>query len=386
MHLVALFSVLALLATHGFHLWTAVLAARRLQRRTVNASELAAPPFVSIIVPVAEVDARTSRCLETAFGITAPRFELLFCVPSDDHPAIEIIEKLMSAHPDVAARLLMGRDLFTFNPKLDNMDKAWPETRHADWIIIADANITMPPDLVQQLFGVWREDTGLACSPPIGTEARTFGSDVECAFLNTFQARLLYAADALDLAFAHGKSMLLRRSLLDAERGLRSLAFEVAEDSAATKLVRARGLRVRLVDRPFAQPMGRRPMAEVWHRQLRWAQLRRQSFPLIYASEILSTSLVPVVAAMVFAAELGSSPILAGAASLAVWLAVEVALALWLRWPMRKTYPLACICRDLMATAIWPLAWFRNHYQWHGNAVDMSLAPCRSTAWSDRPG
>lgn len=393
MHLAGAIAALALLAAHGFHIWTAVLAARRLRRRCLEpGADAGAPvpaaslPFVSIMVPVAHVDDSTPRCLETAFGIDHPHFELLFCVPGDDHPAIAIIAALMSKHPGIAARLLTGRGQFSFNPKLDNLDKAWPETLHSEWIIIADANIMMPPDLARQLFAVWRDDTGLTCSPPIGTQSMSLGSDIESAFLNTFHARMLYAADALGIAFAHGKAMLLRRSLLDAENGLRTLAFEVAEDSAATKLVRARGLSVRLVDRPFAQPLGRRTLADAWHRHLRWAQLRRQSFPVLFAGEILLTSAVPAVAAIVLAVEMGLSPVLACAASLALWLGVETALAWAASWPMRVTYPIGCLGRDLMVTAIWPLAWFRQRYRWRDNEVDMTTAPCGSRNGLDRAG
>ena len=57
--------------------------------------------------------------------------------------------------------------------------------------------------------------------------------------------------------------------------GVRALAAELAEDAASTKIVRAAGLRVRLVDNPFQQPLGRRTLKEVWRRQTRWARLRR---------------------------------------------------------------------------------------------------------------
>ena len=44
------------------------------------------------------------------------------------------------------------------------------------------------------------------------------------------------------------------------------------------------GLRVRLVDAPFEQPLGERCGADVWQRQLRWARLRRASFPACYCA------------------------------------------------------------------------------------------------------
>jgi ceramide glucosyltransferase len=65
----------------------------------------------------------------------------------------------------------------------------------------------------------------------------------------------------------------------------RALACELAEDAAAVKLVTRQGLRVRLADRPFKQPLGSRTAGEVWRRQLRWARLRRKLF---FAVEIFA--------------------------------------------------------------------------------------------------
>jgi ceramide glucosyltransferase len=72
--------------------------------------------------------------------------------------------------------------------------------------------------------------------------------------------------------------MLFRRDIVESAGGIRALASEAAEDAASTKLVRKSGLRVRLVDRPFPQPLGYRAAAEVWRRQIRWARLRRDTF------------------------------------------------------------------------------------------------------------
>jgi hypothetical protein len=49
--------------------------------------------------------------------------------------------------------------------------------------------------------------------------------------------------------------------------GIRALGAEAAEDAASAKIVRAAGLRVRLVDEPFQQPLGRRSLKEVWWRE-----------------------------------------------------------------------------------------------------------------------
>ena len=103
---------------------------------------------------------------------------------------------------------------------------------------MADSNVLMPRDYLQRLLAGWRPDTGLLCSPPIGCQPDGFWAEVECAFLNTYQARWQYAADTLGLGFAQGKTMLWRRRDLERAGGIQALAEEIAEDAAATKLVR----------------------------------------------------------------------------------------------------------------------------------------------------
>ena len=165
----------------------------------------------------------------------------------------------------------------------------------------------MPRDYIQHLMAAWRPDTGLVCSTPIGSRPDGFWAEVECAFLNTLQARWQYAGEAVGLGFAQGKSMLWNKPMLDANGGIRALAAEIAEDAAATKLVNGLGLRVNLVAAPFEQPLGRRTLGEIWSRQARWARLRRVTFPLFFAPEILTGAVVPLLLALVAAASAGIS-------------------------------------------------------------------------------
>src|SRR5260221_12512769 len=101
--------------------------------------------------------------------------------------------------------------------------------------------------------------------------------------------------------------MLFHRAVIARGGGIRALGAELAEDAAATKLVRAAGLDVRLVDNPFAQPLGRRTAREIWSRQVRWARLRRASFPMLFLPEILSGGAFPILAGAYAAAQLDRS-------------------------------------------------------------------------------
>jgi cellulose synthase/poly-beta-1,6-N-acetylglucosamine synthase-like glycosyltransferase len=142
----------------------------------------------------------------------------------------------------VTARLLIGNECISANPKLNNVVKGWVAAFHP-WIVMADSNVLMPPDYLHRLLATWRPDTALVSSPAIGCTPGNMWAELECAFLNTYQARWQCFGDSIGMGFAQGKTMLFRRELLKSAGGIRALAFEAAEDAAATKLVRKTGLR-----------------------------------------------------------------------------------------------------------------------------------------------
>jgi len=276
----------------------------------------------------------------------------------------------MATYSHVDAKLLIGRDTLSSNPKLNNLIKGWRVASHA-WVVMADSNVLMPPDYLQRLLAGWRADTGLLCAPPIGCMPDGFWAEVECAFLNTYQARWQYAGDSTGYGFAQGKTMLWRKEILEKGGGIEALGAEIAEDAAATKLVRAQGLSAHLVDRPFQQPLGQRRLKDVWSRQLRWARLRRATFPLCFAPEILTTSLLTLAAAGLAAPVLGVSAALAVAVAAAFWYGSEALLAFAAGWPLSWRMPFAWVIRDLLLPFLWARGWTGANVVWRGNAMNI---------------
>jgi ceramide glucosyltransferase len=362
----ALFALLATL----LHLVSTLLAVYRYRWKDAPAP-LVATPSVSVLRPVCGLDAYEEATLRTGFLLDYPTYELILCCADADDPVIPAIRRLMAEFPGVDARLLIGRDDVTLNPKLNNLIKGWRAARY-DWVVMADSNVAMPRDYLQSLLSGWQPDTGLLCAPPIGCLPCGFWAEVECGFLNTYQARWQYAADTVGLGFAQGKTMLWRRADLEQAGGIRTLGAEIAEDAAATKVVRGAAKRVRLVDHPFGQPLGWRSAAQVWSRQARWAKLRRATFPAFFVPELASSSLMPLLAAG-FAAQSTDIPVVGVITSLAVlWYACEAVLAHAAGWHLGRWSPLAWVMRDLMLPALWAQAWLGRSFSWRGN--DMSLA------------
>jgi len=320
---------------------------------------------VSLVRPVCGMENHIEETLRSAFHLDYPRYEIIFCAASANDAAAPLVRRLIAAHPHVPARLLIGNETISDNPKLNNVCKGWRAAAY-DWIVMADSNVLMPRDYIERLLAAWRADTGVVSSPPAGCRPQGFWAELECAFLNTYQLRWQYAAAAIGFGFAQGKSMLYRRSQIDAAGGIRLLASEPAEDAATTKAVRDLGLRVHLVDAPFEQPLGYRTAGEVWARQLRWAQLRQASFRQYYALELLAGSLAPLTAAAYVLVALGL-PSASVIAVVAAWYGAEAALAHAAGWHLILRSPAAWMLRDMLLPLLWIGGWLGRGFVWRGN-------------------
>ncbi|MGO4684508.1 ceramide glucosyltransferase [Hyphomicrobium sp. 2TAF46] len=361
--------VFCLVAT-ATHLVTIALALFRVTSSRSPQRGLNVEP-VSIIRPVCGRDHFDEMTLRSTFELGDAGHEIIFCAAREDDPAVPFVRKLIAQYPHVEAKLLIGDERPTSNPKLNNIVKGWAAARFP-WIVLADNNVLMPKTYLDDLFRSFEPSVGLVCSPPVGSRPIGFWAELECAFLNTYQARWQSAADTIGLGFAQGKSMLWRRDILDDAGGIVALGAEIAEDAAATKIVRSHGLNVRLVDRPFEQPLGPRSVAQVWARQVRWARLRRVTFPVFYAPEVLTGSTLPIAAGVAAASSYDLDPLVVLAALLAIWFGAEALLARVAGWHLKWQSPFAWMLRDALLPLLWIEGWAGDTFVWRGN--DMSVA------------
>ncbi len=326
---------------------------------------------VSVIRTVCGLDHYDEATLGSTFRLAHPNLEIIFCAAQEQDSCVPLVRRLIADHPFVSARLLIGNDRIGENPKLNNMVKGWRAAAY-DWIVFVDSNVLMPSDYIERLLSKLEIGASVVSSPPVGVAPVGFWAELECAYLNTYQLRWQYAADALGFGFVQGKSIFLQRSVFDKAGGLRSLAAEIAEDAATTKIARGAGLRITLVDPPFSQPIGYRTFTQVWHRQLRWARSRRATFKLFYVPEIFSGALLPLSALLVaiLPTELSAASVLVYAAS--IWYGAEAILAIFAGWPLSWHSPFSWFVRDLMLPALWIGGWISNGFVWRGNSMNVA--------------
>lgn len=334
-------------------------------------------PPVTVLRPVCGLENFLEETLDTTFGADYQTFELIFCAADPADPAVALVQTLLARHPGVAARILTGDDKVSGNPKLNNLVKGWNAAKY-DYILMSDSNVLLPPDYLRRCMAEFTPQTGLVSSPPIGIRPDGFWGRVECAFLNTFQARWQMASSALGNGYAQGKMLLWDARVLQAAGGIATLGAEMAEDVASTKTVRAQGKVVRLPGRFFQQPIGARQYSAVWSRQVRWAKVRRLGFVMLFLPEVLAGAALPFASLLALVAM--GTPLWTIPAFLILWYGAEYLLATAGNWPRSASDLAAWVIRDVLLPALWVAAWQGNSFEWRGNAMtaaQTARAPAR---------
>jgi ceramide glucosyltransferase len=376
---IPVFACLAFAAIALFgHLATCGLAWWRCRPRMARAEPLHRPG-ITLVRPLCGLEHYSRETLGSTFDIAYPVYEVVFCIADEQDPILPLAQEIIAAHPGKMARILVGRDRIGDNPKLNNMAKGF---RHArlDHIVFVDSNVYTPPDYLDQLMLALERGAGMVSAPPVGLAPEGFWAKVECAFLNGYQARIQYAVDSLGFGFAQGKTLFFRREDLE-HGGFAQLANEPAEDAAATKLIRGRGRSIRLAG-PFPQLIGYRTASQMWKRQVRWARLRRATFPCLYAPECLAGPLPPVAAVFAAAWLAGNDNGAMALMFVVVWYAAELLLARAARWP--RNLP-AMMLRDLLLPVIFVVGCASSSFEWHGHRIGSSSATSwRIAQWARR--
>ncbi|MFT4020655.1 MAG: ceramide glucosyltransferase [Acinetobacter sp.] len=348
---------------------TTILLAIVRMRQKYQSSVTHLSPHITLIRPLCGLDHDTEELLLTCFQQNYPHYDILFCVASQQDPIIPHVYRMIEDHPHIKAKLLIGDDVISQNPKLNNMVKAWRES-DAQWLAMADSNLLLPADYLSTLMNTFiqKNNTGLVSSPAIGIRPANLWGSLEAAILNSHQARWQFFAAAIGLDFAQGKTLFWRRDIVDLHGGLNQLGTEVAEDVASTKLVHRLGLKVRLTPHPFAQPIGQRTFRSVWDRQLRWARIRRVGFLWLFLPEILLGS-VPVLISTIYLASIRIIPSFMPLLVFIVWYGLEWGMAKKQQWPHALRDIVAMIMRDMLLPMLWIWCWAGKNFVWRGNAM-----------------
>ncbi len=326
-------------------------------------------PPISFVLPIKDYAPGFKEAQGSVFDLDYPEFDVTATAAEAESKAVSAMREVIASHPDHQAKLVRSTASFAVSPKVNNLFQAIEDARY-DLIATKDCNIVLPPQTARAAIAAMTEGVGLVTAITEAKGAVNLTARIEASLMNQSHARILHAAAAIGLGFGLGKIMIFRRSDLHKAGGFDAIAHTVGEDSATAHALAAIGLRTVIIGAPIYQMLGARKFDDVYHRQLRWAVIRRKNELAGFLVEPFGLSICAALAAAVAAPLVGWSAPAGAAATLAFWFACETALALARGWDVSVSAPAVMIARDVMMTAVWLRAWVTKRVVWAAEVYD----------------
>jgi ceramide glucosyltransferase len=356
-----------------------VAVLQTLARRRVL--EYGPTPPISVLKPLKGVDDGLWENLVSLAEQSYPEFEILIGIEDHEDPAMELALKLRRSYPQIPIRIVTGGAPVGLNPKVNNLHNSARFARHA-LFLISDSNVRVGPDYLRAVAAEFADPkVGLVHSMLEGEGERSLGSIFENLQLNTVAAQAVCGMAMLTgKPCVIGKSMLFRRSDLEAMGGFPAVANVLAEDYVIGRNFHRSGMRVVLSPYPVAVIGEKWPMSRFVNRHIRWGQMRRS---LVWWAYLLEPLMNPVLWSLGVAAAAVVSPLegrvrafwlLAAALGIA---GKSVHDALIVYQVRRRRIPLLQVLlvpiKDVFILVLWAAAFFKRDVEWRGN--NMRIGP-----------
>lgn len=267
---------------------------------TRRSARSAAEP-ISILKPLAGLDAGLESNLRTCFEQDYPSFEILFAVRDADDPAIEIVERLRREYPNIPTRLTITGEPPYPNAKVFSLDCMLSAAVN-DLVVMSDSDIRIDPRLLRTVAAEFQNPhLGVATCPYRAVAGPSFWSRIEATGMNTdFLAGVLVARLLEGMQFAVGPTIAARRSALASIGGFDRLKDYLAEDFVMGKFAAEAGHGVILSSGVVEHHIGSADFVHNAAHRLRWTRSTRRSRPWGYAGQLFTMPL-PLAIAMVAA-------------------------------------------------------------------------------------
>ena len=256
---------------------------------------------VSILKPVCGVDDELESNLQSFAALTGVDHEVIVSIAEADDPALPIVRRVIDRNPNVAWKLVIGGNpaLERGNRKIARLIAAMPRAT-GDILFISDSNVRVEPDDVARTVAAFDDPrTGCVSNLFTGAGARSFGASIESLHLLSFVAPGAVIAASAGVPCVVGKSMAIRRDVLQAIGGFDAFARVLAEDQAIGLAVRDAGCDVVLSPVVVRNVVVRRTLRQALDRQIRWNKIRFAFSKPTYGSEFLLFPLPYAIAASI---------------------------------------------------------------------------------------
>jgi len=326
---------------------------------------------VSILKPLKGVDDNLEDNLKSFFKLDYPKYELLFGINSDDDPAVAIVIKLMKKYSHIKTKLVISSAGNFLNPKVNNLNNIVYHAQY-DYLLISDSNVKVEPNYLKENIKLMTlPKAGLVTSTIKGTGARNLGSILENLHINTLVAgSVFFVSNMLHYPVVIGKSMLLKREVLEKINGFKAFANVLAEDHLIGKEVRKAGYKIYHSQHVINNINIYWPMKRFLNRHIRWAMIRKRLKLFRYFSEQFSNPVMMAFIYLMVSFNLESIIVFNLVTAIKILFDYKIATSVGadLKWYQYLLIPI----KDIIIGFIWFVPFFYNKIDWRGNSFFIS--------------
>lgn len=357
------FVFLIVVATWAYWLVACWLVRDFVKERRKSGRRFTSP--VSILKPVKGLDAQAYENFASFCRQDYPDYELVFGIADADDPVIPVIERLKQDFPERDIRLYVAPATHV-NRKASLLHFLAARARH-DTLVVSDSDMRVTPDYLQRVVAPLAEEgVGLVSCLYRGQDPVTFTARLEALHMGvTFLPSVLVARRFLNMRFALGATMALRRRDLARIGGFAAVGDYLADDYQVGVRIADLGLQVHLSDYVVNSVLGPTTFREQWDREVRWAHCTRVSRPLEYPGLLLTFSTpVAVILGLLTGFDLLASISLV-CSLLLRWLVAWVVTGFTENRPARRWFiwlPL----RDMLSALVWCAGAVSQCVVWRG--------------------
>jgi ceramide glucosyltransferase len=296
------------------------------------------------------------------------RFQIIFAAASPSDPAIPVIEKLRVDFPALDIDLVMDGRIYGPNYKVNNLINAFPLAKH-EIIIVCDSDIRVGERYLREVCALFADPrVGLVTSLYRSSEIHGAATAVEAmGFTAEMVPNVMVALKLEGLSFALGASMAVRREALEKIGGFPALVDFLADDYQLGNKVQRAGWRLELSDDFVESVMHQERISTVLSRQLRWARTMRVSRPGGYFASGFTQPFPAALLALIVSGFTAAGVIAAFLLYAVRCLTALVFSQRYLRDGVFPRWLWLLPLRDLLAFAIWVLAFTGQKVRWRGH-------------------
>lgn len=324
-------------------------------------------PPISILKPMRGLDDSLFDNLESFCLQDYPQYEIILCLQDYNDPACKVARKIKEKYRDRDISIVIEKYNKGLNPKVNNLIPAYKIAKY-DHILISDSNVLVERDYLKMTAKQMSDPAvGLVTNIIRGVRAATLGSVFENLHLNSFIIGSVCLLDRfLRMPCVIGKSMLMRKSDLEAIGGFKSVENILAEDYIIGERIRKTGKRVVLSNYLISNVNEYWSFKKFLNRHTRWGKLRWKIGGIKYISELISNPVFMSVIPLFLYGPNGmtvSLPLFAGT----VKILADLYLGRLIASDMNPLLYLLCPIKDIAIGIIWFVPLLSNTVVWRGN-------------------